>query len=168
MGCHGDQCIDAVQDLGATSEFLVEQWQGGELAGNRQAIWKAGLDHVLDRPILGLGLGNQQVAQAHLGMEATTHNLYLDTALELGATGLLALVALLVAIGLRLHLAWRTEAQPEARSLRMALLASYLIALVNAFEEPSFWGAQYAITLWFMLGLGCASLPTAQENTPRG
>ena len=145
-----------------TSEFLIEDWSQGNLAGNRHDIWLAGLSHVFDHPIFGIGLGNQNVMKNQLGMGETTHNLYLDTLLELGLTGLLTLSVVLVGVWRRIYTEWQFERDQDIEPILAGVLTILFIGLINAFQEPSFWGAQYSILFWFLMGIGCPKLGTGK------
>jgi O-antigen ligase len=137
--------------------LLVRQWSEGNFAGNREDIWRGALDHIFDRPLLGLGLGNQTALMDALGMGNTTHNIYLDAVLEVGLVGAAALFVLLWNTGRRLYRARLAEGDVRRRPLRASLFVAFVIGLINAFQEPSFWGAQYAIVFWFIVGIGVAA-----------
>ena len=88
-------------------------------AHGRLELWATAIDEAQARPVLGGGAGSfEQWWYAHRRVEATVrdaHNLYLETAAELGLVGLGLLVALLALPFIR-----RMEsATPPRRALRM-------------------------------------------------
>lgn len=141
-----------------TIEFLMDQWQQGNIAGNREDIWRAGMRHVFDSPILGIGLGNQQSMKQALEMSESTHNLYLDTFLELGVSGFIVLMGLFIGLMNNIYKGYFNATNADSKYLKLSVLSGMIIAMINAFQEPSFWAAQYGIVLWFLLGLGCLSM----------
>jgi O-antigen ligase len=133
---------------------LVQSWESGNLAGNRAEIWSAGFSHVFDQPIFGIGLGNQVVLKDSLGMASTTHNLWLDTQLELGVLGLICISGFLIGIYFSLKHQFGVVISLKAKNIKRNIMVIYVIAMLNAFQEPSFWGAHYIIVFWFIIGLG--------------
>jgi len=63
---------------------------------SRMGIWKASFQSILERPLLGVGIGNypvvldEDISAAKRG--ASAHNLYLDVASEMGLLGLIVLL----------------------------------------------------------------------------
>jgi O-antigen ligase len=63
----------------------------------RTAYWKHGLEMMRDYPILGIGFGNWSRYHAVMyGRGLLAHNIFIQAGAELGVTGLLAFVALIV------------------------------------------------------------------------
>jgi O-antigen ligase/GT2 family glycosyltransferase len=104
------------------SYLLSSADTGTESTGTRLGLWEAALDHIADRPLLGIGPG--RYGELNPFPETApiyyAHNVVLDMAVEAGIVAAAALVVLfLVAIAG----AWRRGAELSA-----ALLAAYLVA----------------------------------------
>lgn len=112
----------------------------GELA-DRVATWRDALPLIGDYRFTGSGLGATEMVFAsyalltHVPYVAQVHNLYLQTALEMGVPGLIVLVGLLgvalaAAMQILRHGVRRT--QGVAAAVVAALLASVILGMVDA------------------------------------
>jgi O-antigen ligase/Tfp pilus assembly protein PilF len=141
--------------LGPLRPFLSSSRWGSPLESGlransgtwRELHWRAGLRMLGDHPLLGIGLGHYKLASSayvgellaedgrsarYLPPATQAHNDYLQFAAELGAVGIAAILALLVAVFLFL---WRRARQQESFSDRLdllALLAGLLVFAVHA------------------------------------
>lgn len=140
----------------------------------REMFWRAGLDVIADRWLLGIGLGNQNALAARvtpLGTSPTrsTHTDYLQTLVETGLVGALALAAFLVSLHRRCRRAERRfRAEGEARTalLLTAARVAFYAVLVNAFHIET-------LTLplkgfWLSMGIVVALSEVVREAMPRG
>ncbi len=124
----------------------------GNYGGGRTELWLAAINGAWQSNLLGIGLGNQRAWYAGAGLTPSAHNLYLETLLETGLIGLIALLGILHGFGATIWRIWKNRSRRE-RPLAGALLATFVIALVNAAQEPSFWGPQYSCLFWLMMGV---------------
>jgi len=131
-----------------------------------------GIEMMLRRPLLGVGIGQQQLnwpeSAAHLvpmvpGAVAPLHNSYLMAGAELGVGGLLVLVALI-------GVAWRQLAATARRfeALGETELASYARACLVAFIGVAVAMLGYPMLgsfryLWLLLALAAALVRTAER-----
>ena len=70
-------------------------------SGGRARAWKGALDQVAERPVVGYGFGTEELAfvdRYHLFFATRVENTYIGTALQLGAVGFVALLAVLGAV----------------------------------------------------------------------
>ena len=94
----------------------------------RVEIWKASIQSIIQRPLLGVGIGNfplvvgEDLAQAKAGSSA--HNLYLHIAAEMG---ILALLIALWFLWLLIKKLYENFIQTENRKLETIYFASALI-----------------------------------------
>src|SRR4051794_29451339 len=79
---------------GLTVSFgaLLQQAEQGNAGGGRTDLWAAAIKGALSSDLVGIGLGNQAIWLAALGLDASAHSLYLETLLETGLVGLFALL----------------------------------------------------------------------------
>lgn len=135
-------------------------WSGGAESG-RMEVWKRGLGYMMDRPVLGVGVDQFNVAEGTLAPQAArqamgigfkwsaAHSSYVQIGAELGVPGLVAFVALLL---LAFREGWRigrVAGTPEDRLLGQAfcgLIVGYAIG-------GAFLSQAYSTYLYFALGL---------------
>ncbi len=130
------------------------------LAG-RQEIWNRALYGIQDFSFTGMGLGTfRQIV--HLLYPLFTispdydighaHNFFLQTALDFGLPGLIALLAiLLLAVRQALHL-WRAPA-PGDRFLALGALAALLGSALYGLGDAVAMGAKPHFLFWYLLAL---------------
>ena len=135
-------------------------WSGGAESG-RMEVWKRGLGYMMDRPLVGVGVDQFNVAEGTLAPQAArqsmgigfkwsaAHSSYVQIGAELGVLGLGAFVALLL---LAFREGWRigrVANTPADRLLGQAfcgLIVGYAIG-------GAFLSQAYSTYLYFALGL---------------
>jgi putative inorganic carbon (HCO3(-)) transporter len=131
--------------------------------GPRLGIWNQAFDAIRDHPLWGVGLGEfgrlarsiyPLVAPADGPLLEDAHNLYLQTALDLGVAGLLvflcvAAIVMISAVRLARNRPPRTLGRLWAAGLLGALVAHALYSLTDAVALGTLAGAP----LWFLFGL---------------
>jgi putative inorganic carbon (hco3(-)) transporter len=170
--------IGSVTIWGFGGERLVAIWQDplqetavgavGSL-GFRQEVWFWSLIAIGDFPFTGTGLGTfRQVVRRFYPLAITpsydiahAHNIFLQTALDIGLPGLIAYVSLL---GLALQQGWyvarqQRELRPIALGLMSGIIALHIFGLADALAL----GSKPALIFWCMLGL-LAVLPRFVQN----
>lgn len=112
----------------------------------RTDLWTAALDFIAASPLRGYGYGCSRFLFLEIADFPATHphNLFLDTAVELGIIGLLIEAAMFVALARRFLVLPRPFAD-------MALV---LVFVMGLFEAPVFNPLPEAFTLSWMLALG--------------
>ncbi|HEX6533139.1 MAG TPA: O-antigen ligase family protein [Gemmatimonadaceae bacterium] len=133
----------------------------------RMEVWKRGLGYVMDRPVLGVGVGSYPVAEgtlSEIGRQlqargrgfkwSVAHNSFLETAAELGIPGFLLFCALLgVTIRTMLRVRpgrfWGPLVGKREQALGQMLTGSFIGFSVAGF----FVSAEYFSYLYFLLGL---------------
>lgn len=140
--------------LGLTAAFglLWSEAARGNLGGGRTELWVAALQGAWHSSFFGIGLGNQAIFYAQQQMTPSAHSVYLETLLETGIVGVIALFGFLYVFGRTLWRLWK-ECPPSDRRFVGAMLATFVTALVNISQEPSFWGPQYSCLFWMMMGV---------------
>lgn len=147
----------------------TDNWAGIAIA-LRLDIWSRALAMLSDMPYTGIGLNMFPTILSHfypgylLGPEAHAHNLYLQTALDLGVPGLLAFVWLMVAWGVSVRRNYRALSlilQPDGRSNESQILLAGLAAgaiayLAHGVMDALMLGAKPSVALWILLAMGAA------------
>ncbi|MBI4128542.1 MAG: O-antigen ligase family protein [Parcubacteria group bacterium] len=156
---------------GPTDALLLERFNSiidfGETSNQgRIRIWKASLDSIRARPILGVGIGNfpvvigEAVERAKEG--ASAHNAYLQVATEMGVPAGLAFLLFLAGT---LHAAWLWQRSVVEREACMGL--GLLLALTWVFgyslTDASLFDER--VLLGFLAVVGCIQ-GFAERNNP--
>ena len=123
---------------------------------HRHQLWAIAAEAVAERPVAGHGFGREVIERRFRermggsGYEFATHghNLFLNTAVSLGALGVAALTALLMALALE-HA--RNLARPGTRvigTIGLALLAAFLVKNLT----DDFFNRHNALVFWALNG----------------
>lgn len=147
-------------DIGSTLDEYSHQYFGKNFFSGRQVLWVDLIEKIVQSPILGYGLSaDPEIA----GFTKSSHNLYIQTALQSGLIGLGLLMVVIVTIYRRLS---KIEVKPYSR-----LSACFIIAVLvhESFEICLTQNAiAFGFMMWFMMGLGCnLNLQTTEEKKNR-
>jgi O-antigen ligase len=133
----------------------------------RAALMLAGVRLFLENPLVGVGPGGFAEELERVGvlvpelwdLQPTPHNAYIQAAAETGLIGLAAFVVFLAVIFRRLLALARSPApSPVEESLRVALLWSFAIALVEGmFEWPLSHGHGQVVMLVAAAGIALSA-----------
>lgn len=157
-----------VAQVGGLSDRFIfagaNSW--ASVVGPRLGVWSQGWNALLDFPIWGMGLGTfglvvpwlypQVPLDQALRLE-DAHNLYLQSALDLGVFGGIVLVALLLLA--LVVLARRIRHRPPAsltRALAAGLFASLVAHMLYSLTDAVALGTLAGVPLWFALALAFA------------
>lgn len=130
----------------------------------RLDMWSRALAMIQDMPFTGIGLNTFPVIQSSfypgflLGPEPHAHNLFIQTALDLGLPGLFAFLWLLVAWVYTVWRKYHASENLEYRILLVGLIAGVLSYLTAGFIDAMMLGAKPGVGLWILLGLGAAPI----------
>jgi len=147
--------------FGRESASPVEEVVGAIMLEGRVEIWSRALYAILDFPFTGCGLGAfRRVVPVLYPMFtvppntdiAHAHNIFLQTALDLGIPGLVAYLAL---VGIALAACWQVAVKGDRGERAIALgLAGSLIALhAYGMTDALALGSKPAVAFWFALGI---------------
>lgn len=126
---------------------LSIKYTGKSLLSGRNQIWELLLDFIAQEPLFGYGSGT--IPNNLLQTTLTSHNLYIQVALQVGLIGLLFLLLFLFAI-------WRTFWE-ERNNPMIILVSCYFIGIIiyQVFEvtltQNNF---GFMILQWIILGIG--------------
>ena len=164
-----------IQDLltGTGAEASMETVAGSVTLAGRVEIWSRALYAIQDFPFTGCGLGTfRRVVHILYPLFMTSpdsdiahaHNIFLQTALDLGLPGLVAYLALL---GLALVICWRWARRGDRLYRATALgLAAGLVGLhAYGLTDAVALGSKPGIAFWMALGL-VAVLERVGERRP--
>jgi putative inorganic carbon (HCO3(-)) transporter len=125
-------------------------------------MWSRALAMIHDLPFTGIGLNTFPLVQSHfytgflLGPEVHAHNLFLQTAVDLGLPGLLAFLGLLASFALTVIHAYRSTKSRQLRALLIGLAAGVLAYVAGGILDTMTLGAKPVLGLWAMFGLAAA------------
>jgi putative inorganic carbon (HCO3(-)) transporter len=125
----------------------------------RLDIWSRAWAMVRDMPFTGVGLNTFPVIQTHfypgllLGPEPHAHNLFLQTAVDLGLPGLSALLWLLIAFAITARRAYLASLDPELQALVVGLAGGVLAYVGYGLVDTMTLGAKPVAALFAMMGL---------------
>jgi O-antigen ligase len=146
----------------AAPESLKDDWffrstDGLIDSGNikRLESWNFAWNSFLEQPFLGIGLSNQLAVQLdEIGVDSTTHNIFLQVLVELGILGFSAFFGILLYsfIVMSKYLNRLSILDHNHRVLVAICMSIFAASMVNSLYEPSFWGPQYTAIFWLILG----------------
>ncbi len=137
----------------------------------RLDIWSRALAMVQDMPYTGIGLNTFPIIQTQfypgvlLGPEPHAHSLFLQTALDLGLPGLLALVWLLVAFFLLLPRAYHATSSRDLSVALVGIGAGVAAYLGNGLVDAVTLGAKPVAALFAMLAFVIAALRVGRQGS---
>ena len=148
-------------DWGWRLQELSVRYTSKNLFSGRQLYWDDLTAAVAERPLLGHGAGVE--AQSVTGFSWSSHNLYLQTTLQVGAVGLVALFVLIWTLWRQL---WRTRSTTAARVAGAFLVGT----LVHQMFEVSLTQVNLAngFLIWLVLAIGINSLFKAAVGATLG
>lgn len=140
----------------------------------RVAAWRGALEMVRQHPVTGVGIGLYPYFQhqyTHMGMALNqiggapslgeqAHNVYLQTAAELGIPGLVLFVSVLVTFWVSAIVRLRTMENGLRRTVLIGVVASTVAAAIDGISSPSWQLPQVSVFLWIMLAVGTECLRT--------
>jgi putative inorganic carbon (HCO3(-)) transporter len=176
LGIGGVFLLGGIQAVGETlyskdSQSAVEETVGTISIEGRVEIWSRALYAIADFPFTGSGLGTFRQVTWLLyplfgvpsGQDiAHAHNIFLQTALDLGLTGLVAYLALL---GIAGTLCWQVARRGDKvwRSVALGLVAGLAALHIYGLTDAVALGSKPGLAFWVALGL-IAALPSTMEQ----
>ena len=139
----------------------------------RLDIWSRALAMIRDMPLTGIGLDSYQIVQTQfypgylLGPEFHAHNLFMQTALDMGLVGLLGFLWLLAALAAMVIKALRHHPNPMEKAL-LAGTAAGIAAMLGSGLIDSFWGFKLSLLFWLVLGTAVLAARAVAQRTETG
>jgi putative inorganic carbon (HCO3(-)) transporter len=137
----------------------VRQLLWDEATGQgRWEIWSRALWFIRDAPLSGIGLNAfRELAGVRYPFETPipavhAHNIFLQTALDLGIIGLAAYVALLIVVGWQARRAYR-DGDPRHRRLVLGLAGGLVAVHVFGITDAIALGAKVGLFFWWNVAL---------------
>lgn len=161
---------------------LLDRWfnpTGGTFATlePRKDIWRVAVDRWRENKLTGMGAGEfiqSQRKRFALGQELpAAHNAYIETLVDTGVIGALAL-AFLIGVTLRVgYVSWKKASRGKPRALATALGVAITSSYIAGFTEPAFIAHKhlflYTLFLSFMIKIPqvtAESTVTVEESPP--
>ena len=135
----------------------------------RLDIWSRALAMLRDMPFTGIGLNTFSLIQWHfypgylLGPEPHAHNLFLQTALDMGLPGLVAFVWFFIAWGVRLWRNAHSRVSSQYALLLAGIAAGAIAYLAHGTIDAMMLGAKPSLLVWGLMGVAAAA-----PGTPGG
>jgi O-antigen ligase len=144
----------------------------------RQMMLRGTLVMIRERPLTGHGIGlypyyewkytGSGLPVSLGGIRPTTgdqaHNLYAQTAAELGVPGLMLLIVAPVTFLVMGIIRLRTVEAGMRRALLMGAMGAIVAFMVDAFGSPAWQFSQISLFYWLILGLGVNCLRTVVKS----
>ncbi len=118
----------------------------------RFSTYQVGLRIFSAYPFLGIGLGNYEMASGG-GAGATSHNLYINVAAEMGTLGLVLLLTVLIGGLVNLAYATRTVRDTGVRALAAGWFATLVALMFYWMFTSYFFEPKLNLMVWLILGL---------------
>ncbi len=128
----------------------------------RLELWPTALRVIHDTPYTGIGVNtfpwvmDRFYPAVTLGPEPHAHNFFLQTAVDLGLPGLVALLWILAGFAAILVRAYRASSGASMRTTILALAAALLSFLIFGSVDAITLGAKPGLAIWAVLGIGAA------------
>ncbi|HLF28109.1 MAG TPA: O-antigen ligase family protein [Anaerolineae bacterium] len=125
----------------------------------RLSLWQAGLQMWLRSPLLGIGPDNfRHLYGPYLNLKPFdnrihTNNLYVETLVNTGLTGLVAFSALLVALARAARRGWQAGRSIDARILRLGLILALLAFFIHGLFDYFFEFTSTYGLFWLLAGI---------------
>jgi hypothetical protein len=126
---------------------------------------------IADMPFTGIGLNTFPLIQSHfytgyaIGPEPHAHQLWLQTALDLGIPGLIVFVWLLLSFIYTAVSAYKAPASHDIQVLLVGLAAGVLSYVAAGTLDLSTLGSKPVAALWVMFGLAAAIWSNSRETS---
>ncbi len=139
---------------------------GGSTLVSRQEVWNRASYMIQDFPFTGIGLNTFPIVLDNLypsflaGPDARiphAHNIYLQTAVDLGLAGLTAFLGMWAIVAREAVQAFRRAGESPMRGAVAGLGAGMVAYLVYGFTDAITLGAKPLVLLWAMIGLVVAA-----------
>ncbi|MBI3957045.1 MAG: O-antigen ligase family protein [Candidatus Kerfeldbacteria bacterium] len=143
-----------------TRAIVVNVVRGTDVSTDvRYVLWQGTARLLLDRPIVGAGLGgfpvlyDQYRLAQHTELLLYPHNIILNAWVELGLAGMLLFVWLMVDAIRRGFRLLKNRLSPFGHQLVYAALAALLVIIVHGVVDVPYWKNDLAVQFWFVLSL---------------
>lgn len=134
-------------DFGQAIDQYSQEYTGKQLMSGRNQIWLLLFGSIIQSPVIGWGLS--AVPDTLYGIALSSHNMFLQEALQEGLVGLLLLLVILARISY--CLLKRQQSQHTIISLSFM----FLIILHECFEISLTQNIMFiGLMMWFVLGIG--------------
>lgn len=148
-----------------------------DLVQNRQQVWRDSLQMISEHPVTGVGesmypyahnaysRSGNAIDQGRPTLSNQTHNLYLQTAVEIGIPGTAALAALLATFLITAIQRLKVMERSVRRNILLGAIGATAAFAVDAFNTPSWQFGQIMLFFWLALAIGvaCARQPATND-----
>lgn len=173
--CVGPQALGEAL-YGRDSDTAVEAMIGTVSIAGRVEIWGRSLSAIEDFPLTGCGLGSfRQLVRVLYPLSLVgpefdighAHNVFLQTALDVGLPGLIAYLSLLV-LAIASCWRWARLGSPTVRSVALALAGGLVGLHVYGLTDALALGSKPGVAFWMTLGLVASLEQVGQREGRRG
>lgn len=163
--------LSIVAPISPLARLVSPTYSDAEATDSRYVLWSAGLRMLQENPLIGVGVGNfkplaPQYQEERRKVQAIAHNTYIQLGAELGLTGLLLFIAVLVA-GFRSLQKTATQAMRLRSSLLYHSATGIQGGLLGYAVGAFFVSAEFQRLLWFMIFVSIALSALARQLVRR-
>lgn len=158
------------------SSYAIASNVGKLEVEGRQAIWQRALYGIEDFPLSGMGLGTfRRLVHVLYPFSANSpqsdfghaHNFFLQTALDFGLPGLVALIALYLLAIFQCYRLWHRSDWSESRVWAAGFLSTLLAQTIYSMTDAVAMGAKTNFLFWYLFGLIFATTALPQRRRQR-
>jgi len=174
----GVMMVSAVGAAIASSESLqlrvASIFAGREDSSNnfRMTVWLSALDMIRDRPVIGIGPGNEAFNKIYPLYQRpnydalSAYSIYLELAVEAGALGVAGFLSILVALGIRAarQLQRLRAARDRDGFWLIAAVAAIVGMLAHGLVDTVWYRPQIATLWWLLVALVASYYPAADPD----
>lgn len=163
LGLEYTNPLALISAVGARFDPASTKLTSTDTLSGRAVIWQRALYGIADQPLTGMGLGAfDQIAHEPYPALADyrpgdihhAHNLFLQTALDLGMPGAIGFMALVIIAFISIvRLYGQAPVEGQLSVWAVALLGSFVAFLIYNLLDGLTLGARPAVAMWFFLGL---------------
>jgi len=146
---------------------------GVETLSGRVEVWSRALYAIQDFPFTGMGMGTFGYVIPVLYplflispdvMISHAHDEFLQVAVDLGLPGLVAFLAIYLAVVWTQITVWRRDQDPFRRTVALGLLVGLTSHAVFGLSDAVLLGAKPSVFWWALLGLAVATFLLAEQD----
>ena len=119
----------------------------------RKEAWSGAIDKIGEQPVFGIGMNSFRQIPDFKDYRVHAHNHFLHTAAELGISGLIAYLAMLIGTGYMCYEIWKVSNVGWMKISALGVVCGQLAHLIFGMMDSIPLGAKVGFFFWFSLAL---------------